>query len=114
MINRTEFDGIIELTFRKYQKERKNIHRGFIKEEHIKLVADSLMLEELKNEELNEMWQAVDKYFDTLYCEIGEDGEIIGFKPYDEDTEFYRDTQSAWLEVVNEEARKRKAKGEVW
>ena len=111
MIKREELKGLVELTFRRYEKLRNEISSGFIKGEHVTLVTESLLLRELKNEELNEMWHASHDYFDSLYCEFNEYGDIIGFKPYSEDIEFYRDTQSAWSEVINEEARRRRREG---
>lgn len=110
-MKREDMKGIVELAFRKYEKERNNITHGFIKREHVTMVADSLHLKELKNEELNEMWFASHDYFDSLYCEFDEHGEIVGFKPYNDDMSFYRDTQSAWSEVINEEARSRRKAG---
>ena len=114
MLKREDLFVIVDLAFRVYEKQRDNICEGFITREHIELVTKSLMLEELKNEELNEMWNAVNDYFDRLCFEFDDDGIIIGHKPYSNDIEFYRDTKSAWLEVVNMEARKRREAGEVW
>lgn len=108
MLTKKDLLGIVHLTFKRYEKHRKDINLGFIKAEHIKLVTDSLILEELETEELNEMWHAVADYFDRLYCVFNENGDIIDYKPYSKDIEFYRDTKSAFLEVVNMEARKRR------
>lgn len=114
MLEREDLFGIVELAFRVYEKQKDNIQEGFITREHIELVTKSLMLTELKNEELNEMWHAVAEYFNRLYCEFDENGNIVGYKPWSKDIDFYRDTKSAWLEVVNMEARKRRENGEVW
>ena len=114
MLTKKDLFGIVHLTFKRYEKHRDDIHSGFIKKEHIDLVTNSLILEELENEELNEMWHAVAEYFDRLYCEFDENGNIVGYKPYSMDIEFYRDTRSAFLEVINMEARKRKEAGQVW
>lgn len=108
MLTKKDLLGIVHLTFKRYEKHREDIKPSFIKAEHIKLVTDSLILEELETEELNEMWHAVADYFDRLYCMFNENGDIIGYKPYSKDIEFYRDTKSAFLEVVNMEARKRR------
>ena len=108
-MNRNEMKPVIELAFRKYSKEKDNIKRGWIKQEHIQMVTDSLFLEELSNEELSDMWLACDRFFDELYCVFNKQGEVVGYKPYNQETEFARDTKSAWLEVINAEARKRKS-----
>ena len=112
MLTKKDLFGIVHLTFKRYEKHRDNIHPAFIKREHIDLVTNSLILEELENEELSEMWHAVADYFDRLYCEIDENGNVIGYKPYSKDIEFYRDTKSAFLEVVNMEARRRRDNGQ--
>lgn len=94
---------IIENAFKEYSAERDNISRGFIKSEHIKLVSDLLNLKELSDSELGKMFMYVDFFFDELYCLYDTDGKIIGVKPYNKDIAFYRDTQSAWLAVINAE-----------
>lgn len=108
MFTKKDLMVIVHLTFKRYEKHREDINPGFMKAEHIKLVTDSLILEELETKELNEMWHAVADYFDRLYCVFNENGDIIDYKPYSKDIEFYRDTKSAFLEVVNMEARKRR------
>jgi len=108
MLTRKDLLGIVHLTFKRYEKHRKEYYPRFKKAGHIKLVTDSLILEELETEELNEMWHAVEHYFDRLYCEFNDDNIITGYKPYSKDIEFYRDTKSAFLEVVNMEARRRR------
>lgn len=112
-MDRVEMNSVVELAYRRYSKLRNEIERGFIKEEHIEAVSKSLFLDELTNDELSEMWYASQDFFDKLYCEFDENGKITGFKPYSEDTEFARDTKSAWSEVINQEARKRKERGEM-
>lgn len=114
MLTKKDLFGIVHLTFKRYEKHRGDIRPGFIKREHIDLVTNSLFLEELEAEELGEMWYAVEEYFDRLYCEFDENGIITGYKPYSKDIEFYRDTKSAFLEVVNMEARRRRDAGQVW
>lgn len=108
MLTKKDLLVIVQLTFKRYEKYREDINPGFIKAGHIKLVTDSLHLEELETEELNEMWHAVEDYFDRLYCEFDKSGMIIGYKSYSEDISFYMDTKSAFLEVINMEARKRR------
>lgn len=109
-MKREDMKGIVGLAFRRYLKLKGEIAKGFIKAEHVLLVTDWLFLKELTNEELNEMWNASHDFFDGLYCNKDKDGKVVGFKTYSEETEFARDTQSAWSEVINCEARKRREK----
>lgn len=107
-MTKNDFNGIIELTYRKYARNKENITYGFINAENIALVTNALMLAELTDEELGEMWGAVAEYFDRKYCTYDENGNIVGFMPWNEEVEFMRDTKSAWLEVINYEARRRR------
>ena len=107
-MTKNDFRGTIELAYRKYAKNRENITYGFIDAENITLVTNALMLTELTDEELVEMWNAVAEYFDRKYCVYNENDEIVGFVPWTEEVEFIRDTKSAWLEVINHEARRRR------
>lgn len=107
-MRREEMKSVIELAYRRYTKVKEDVTSGFIKGEHIKLVSEALFLEELTDEELNEMWNACNRFFNEMYCVLDENGRVVDFKPFTKDTEFIRDTQSAWSEVINEEARKRK------
>ncbi len=108
-MSREEMKEKVVAAFKEYTTLKNDIIRGFIKHEHIKMVSDALSLETLNDEELYEIWEISHDYFDSLYREFAESGEIIGYKPYSEETEFARDTQSAWSEVINQEARKRRA-----
>ena len=110
---KSDYKGLIELAFRRYAKEKDNIENGWMKTEHHKMVADALMLDEVKNEELSDLWYAVRDYFLAFYAVFDKNGEVVGWKPYSEEIEFIRDTESAWLEVVNSEARKRRAEGRM-
>lgn len=103
----------VELVYRAYAKKKDEITRGFITQENIEWVTDHLMLRELSNEELSEMWEAVDIYFDDQLGIRDENGTLIGWKPYNEETSFLMDTDSAWKEVINVEARRRKS-GEIY
>lgn len=102
---------LVELAFREYSKKASKIQRGWVSQENIEWITDHLMLEVLTNEELSEMWETVDKYFLSLYAELTDDDEVIGWKAYSKETEFARDTSSAWKEVINIEARTRRANG---
>lgn len=102
---------LVELVFRQYSNKVDEIQKGFISQENIEWVTEKLMLQYLTNEELSQMWETVDEYFLSLYAELDENGEVTAWKPYSKKTEFARDTSSAWLEVINIEARVRKANG---
>jgi hypothetical protein len=97
---------MVELVFRAYKEKKDTIKRGWISKENIDWVTDHLMLKYLSDEELSEMWQVVHDYFRNETAELDGNNEIIGWKP---DKMFEFDTESAWLEVINEEARRRKA-----
>ena len=101
----------VELAFRAYSKKKADITRGFITQEHIDWVTDHLMLKELTNQELSEMWETIDHFFEEIMGNLDENGQVISWKPYTEEIAFAMDTDSAWKEVVNMEARRRKAAG---
>jgi hypothetical protein len=96
---------IVELVFRAYKEKESTIQRGFITQQNIDWVTDHLMLKYLSDKELSEMWFVVHDYFTNEMAEYDENKEIIGWKP---NKSFERDTESAWLEVINLEARRRK------
>ena len=102
---------MVEFTFRAYTKKEAEITRGFISEENINWVTDHLMLKELTNEELSQLWETVDNFFSDLMAEKDQDGNITGWKPFTPEIAFAMDTDSAWKEVINLEARTRKAAG---
>ena len=101
----------VELVFRAYSRKKDTITRGFITEENINWVTDHLMLKELTNMELTQMWEAVDYFFEDMLCIRDEEGEMIGWASYTPEMAFALDTDSAWKEVINMEARRRKAAG---
>jgi hypothetical protein len=102
---------MVELVFRAYKTKEDEIQRGVISEENIEWVSDHLMLEYLSNEELSEMWKAVDDYFTKI--RLDKTGENWRTDIPTKEFSFYSDTMSAWLDVINREARIRKAKGEL-
>lgn len=101
----------IELAFRAYSRKKDSITRGFITEENINWVTDHLMLKELTNEELSQMWETVDHFFEEIMGNLDENGQVISWKPYTPEIAFAMDTDSAWKEVINLEARRRRAAG---
>lgn len=98
----------IENTFTLYEQKRSKIQRGIITKEHIDLVTKGLGLQNLTDQELSLMWEAVHDFFIDKMVVKDDNGEMISWKPFSHDMSFFRDTQSAWLEVVSMEARKRK------
>ena len=78
-----------------------NYHEGFILKEWIDRVTAELKLEELDDLALANMWDMVYLTLDSecYYCHLNHDKE---------NWNKYRDVQSAFAEVVNVEARKRK------
>lgn len=102
---------MVEFTFRAYTKKEAEITKGFISEENINWVTDHLMLKELTNGELSQLWETVDNFFSDLMAEKDQDGNITGWKLFTPEIAFAMDTDSAWKEVINLEARTRKAAG---
>ena len=102
---------MVEMVYRAYSKKADEIEKGFITNENIEWVTDHLMLKELTNEELSDMWKTIDEYFTELIAELDENGNVVAWKPYTNEIAFAMDTDSAWKEVVNVEARRRKAEG---
>ena len=97
----------VEMVYRAYSKKADSIEKGIITMENIKWVTEHLMLFELTDEELSEMWNAVDEYFTELIAWT-ENGHVIAWKPYTEEIAFAMDTESAWKEVINLVARNRR------
>ena len=110
-MEREQMTRIVESAYKKYSELKSEITRGFITFNHMKIVSDALHLKELKNEELSDMWNISYNFFDKMLYEFDKNAKIIGLKPYSEETEFVKDTQSAWSEIINEEARKRRREG---
>lgn len=75
--------------------------KGFISNEWIKIVSDTLHLKELTDEELTNMWDMVELTLNTecLYNRLDHMVE--------EDMK-WADVKSAFLEVINKEARERR------
>lgn len=98
--------AMIEITLRRYNATE--IQEGFISASNVDLVTEGLQLKHLTNEELSMMWEAVQKYFEAKYARYDNFGKICGWQPYSIEAEHARDTSSAWLEVINKEARSRR------
>lgn len=102
-------EKIIELVFRGYKSKENKIQKGFIDSENIEWVTEHLMLKYLTNEELAQMWTAVDNYFTKI--RLDDSGKNWRTDISAKEFSFYGDTWSAWLEVINMESRERKEKG---
>lgn len=102
---------MVEIAYRGYELKKESIDKGWISQENIEWVTDKLMLKLLTNAELGMMWKAVSDYFLEQIAELDEEGNVIAWKAYTKEIAFAMDTKSAWLEVVNIEARRRKALG---
>lgn len=102
------YGKLIDLTYRAYAKKRDAIVRGIISEEDMNWLIDHLLLSEATDEELNEMWHAIDYYFRNLRMK-----KVNGFWKWRdevsvEDMTWYSDCDSAWKEVVNYVVRMRR------
>ena len=100
------YTRIIDFTYKKYEEKIDEIEYGFISGELVKWLIDRLYLNETTDEQLNEYWFAIDRYFQNLMMEKDSDGEWQWKK--DVDIRWYMDCDSAWKEVVNSVARKRR------
>lgn len=78
-----------------------NYHRGIITGEWIEKVSNALNLKNITNLELSDMW-------DMVYLTL--DGEIDRYEECNDLKNVFKyiDVRSAFIEVVNAEARKRK------
>lgn len=92
---------LIHEVFQKYKDFKNEIVEGFISKKHILWLTEELHLKRLSNEELSSLWNDVNHYFTSMML----DEEKQCWKP---GMSFERDTESAWLEVINLEARNRK------
>lgn len=81
----------------------KDYHRGIILKPWIDRVTEELNLKKLSDMELSNMWDMVHLTLDVQYYRNRLNGEF-------EKSMKYLDVQSAFTEVVNAEARRRRAK----
>ena len=93
--------ALVERVYNEYAAKREEISRGFIKAEHVEFLETALQLKERSNTELRLLRKVAYKFFDELYCEFNQEGELIGYKPYSEDVRFAMDSQSAWMAVFD-------------
>lgn len=82
--------------------EDKNVSRGIISKEWIDRITEELGLKELDDWNLSNMWDMVWLTLENLYTYYNEEDAKKAWK--------YMDAQSAFTEVVNAEARRRKCK----
>jgi hypothetical protein len=89
-----------------YYLKHPNYHRGWIDDEWIGIVTDTLKLKQLSDDELCDMWDMVYLTLDHAYNYYNSNEDWRTAMKY-------LDVQSAFTEVVNVEARRRKRrKGE--
>ena len=82
--------------------EDKSVTHGVISKEWVDRVTEELKLKELDDWNLSNMWDMVWLTLENLYIYYNEEDVKKALK--------YKDTQSAFTEVVNMEARRRKGK----
>jgi len=80
--------------------ESENYQKGFIPQEWINIVSDTLHLKELSDEELTNMW-------DMVELTLNEECLYNRLNHMVEEDMNWMDVKSAFTEVVNIEARKR-------
>ena len=97
---------LVEAVWKKYEAKKDEISRGFIKIEHIEFLEKELGFDGLNLEGLEELRKAAYMFFDEMYCVYDRNGELVGFKPWTEEIEFARDSQSAWMAVFDRRIRK--------
>ena len=81
--------------------ESENYQKGFIPQEWINIVSDTLHLKELSDEELTNMW-------DMVWLTLDSEQRIVEYDYKDiKEAIKWEDVKSAFTEVVNAEARRR-------
>lgn len=101
-----KYTAIIQFTYQEYYKRKDSITEGFIDGCTLKWLIDRLYLESATDEQLNEYWFAIDRYFRNLMMLKDTKGEWVWNN--ESDINWYRDCDSAWKETVNYVARKRR------
>lgn len=82
--------------------ESENYQKGFIPQEWINIVSDTLHLKELSDEELTNMW-------DMVWLTLDSEQRIVEYDYKDiKEAIKWEDVKSAFTEVVNQEARNRR------
>ena len=100
------YNRIIEFTYKKYEEKKATISRGIITREMIDWLIDRLYLNDATDDQLNEYWFAVDRFFRNKMMEKDIDGEWQWKQGVD--IMWYMDCDSAWKEVINSVARSRR------
>ena len=84
-----------------YELKDGKAHRGFITKEWVERVSDELELKELSNPQLSEIWEMIAEMLESTIDDLYEAGNA-------KEAWQWIDTKSAFLEVVNAEARSRR------
>lgn len=103
------YTAIIEFTYLRYAEQRDSISQGFLENETIEWLIDRLYLREATDEQLNEYWFAIDRFFRDKMMKKDERGDYRWRADVTaSDMNWYRDCDSAWKETVNIVARYRR------
>lgn len=103
------YTAIIEFTYLRYAEQRDSISQGFLENETIEWLIDRLYLREATDEQLNEYWFAIDRFFRNKMMKKDERGDYRWRADVTaSDMNWYRDCDSAWKETVNIIARYRR------
>lgn len=103
------YTAIIEFTYLRYAEQRDSISQGFLENETIEWLIDRLYLRETTDEQLNEYWFAIDRFFRNKMMKKDERGDYRWRADVTtSDMNWYRDCDSAWKETVNIVARYRR------
>lgn len=109
--NLIKYEKLILLTYSGYVKKRDTIQRGFLSGENVEWLIEHLLLNETTDEELNEIWFAIDLFFRRMMFTVDKDGELQWrTDEYAKDIMWWMDCDSAWKEVVNCIARRRRGR----
>lgn len=100
------YTAIINFTYLEYYERKDSIEQGFITGENLNWLIDRLYLNRATDEQLNEYWFAIDRFFRNLMMIKDEAGEWKWNT--ESDISWYRDCDSAWKETVNYVARSRR------
>ena len=109
--NLVKYEKLILFTYSGYVKKRETIQRGFLSGENVEWLIEHLYLNEATDDELNEIWFAIDLFFRRMMFTVDSRGELQWRQDeHAKDIMWWMDCDSAWKEVVNHIARKRRGK----
>ena len=107
--NLVKYEKLILFVYSGYVKKRDTIERGFLSGENVEWLTEHLYLNEATNDELNEIWFAIDLFFRRMMFTVDSKGELQWRQDeHAKDIMWWMDCDSAWKEVVNHIVRKRR------